>query len=384
MFKAIFIFLNSIENEWASDKEMDFRIFGHDRMYVFRPLKVRARLESLRFKGFFYVFGSVVFLMILPFFFLFQFFKVIFFKVVRCEPNRRSIMNEDLVLDFNGRTSHLIKRFGSVKGNARTINNRMNLGSGSALQFANFLDCFRALILAFLAYSFVLVKARSFGYALHAVFSFHWFLVYLSLRRVRFFSEQTRVYFSNHYDRWCCLIDEVFAGQDLCLIQHGILPDNFIIPFPPKNIKKIFCFDEPSKIAFDRVFGGIDGASISFFSPKLHLQDIHLSAFSVLVIGQPHSAKKEIELVSKIRFSSSDINIFLKPHPVFGAGIYAKVKDVLIRDKFFFPKVNLVVCEDSTLGFEYETLGVPVIWWGHRSVDNMLSSIIEFKSKHGQ
>ena len=59
------------------------------------------------------------------------------------------------------------------------------------------------------------------------------------------------------------------------------------------------------------------------------------------------------------------INLYIKPHPKDNAEIYKALKSssFIILGANEFPKVDIVISYQSTLGVKYEQAGVKVLWY---------------------
>ncbi|GGY76461.1 hypothetical protein GCM10007071_24940 [Marinobacter zhanjiangensis] len=108
----------------------------------------------------------------------------------------------------------------------------------------------------------------------------------------------------------------------------------------------------------------------------IDLSPVEADGSSVLVIGQPQSSVLEIQLVKLLTIDFPGLNIFLKPHPLYGDSSYKEIFSlVTLVEKDFFPEVDVAVCYESTLGTEYEQCGIPVVWWGDRKPMDISSQL---------
>jgi hypothetical protein len=94
---------------------------------------------------------------------------------------------------------------------------------------------------------------------------------------------------------------------------------------------------------------------------SLKLSAVKSDKTTILVIGQPHSRDMEVVIIKSL---ISQYEIYIKPHPLYSDKKYKNIKGVhIIDDRSFYPKVDLALCYESTLGLEYEASGVNVLWW---------------------
>ncbi len=201
--------------------------------------------------------------------------------------------------------------------------------------------------------------------------AFDWFKTYFALKEIVSYADN--IYFSNHYDRWSTMFDFLFKDNNLVLIQHGILPDNLSLTYKLKNLKTIYCFDEKSKNIFKKLFE----CSITNFKTidlKLNLTYVRSLKKTILIIGQPHSMEREIQIIELLKEIYS---VYIKPHPLYDNSKYKIDGTELVLDSDFFPKVDMALTYESTLGLEYEISGVNVIWWKEMTNQQIVDEIVK-------
>ena len=160
--------------------------------------------------------------------------------------------------------------------------------------------------------------------------------------------------------------------QYIVLIQHGILPDTLHLHYKLKNINEIYYYNEKSKAIFKEIF---DCKDVKFkkFVLSLNLSDIKSDKKTILIIGQPHSIDMEINIAKSL---IDDYELYIKPHPLYSNKKYKSIKGVkIITDRNFYPRVDLALCYESTLGLEYEASGINVIWWKGLDIKNIFNVV---------
>ncbi|CAN0602459.1 unnamed protein product, partial [Ectocarpus sp. 12 AP-2014] len=207
--------------------------------------------------------------------------------------------------------------------------------------------------------------------------TFSWFLSYHVMQRIS--GDVKSVYFSNHYDRWAVLFDQVFSDKWVCMLQHGILPDTLELSYKLKNLNVIFAIDGESELKFSKLFDLSQTVEFRRRSLHISLAGLDHCTKSVLIIGQPHSVKRELALIDLIGAELPQVSLFIKPHPLYGKKQYeASRYGEIISENDYYPKVDVAICLESTLGVEYERAGVEVLWWHDASPEKM---VIELKKR---
>ena len=184
MFRPVSDFFHAIDNEWAIDKEVDLRLYGNEISTVFRPLKTRKYISQTRFSAFFYpVFLWGLFFLI-PVYFIFSLLKITFFILFRESKSASGLQRKNVVLDFNNRTAGLVDK---VKGGGLeyvVINNVLSDKKSSILNYIDFIDCIQAFFLSIVSFFLSIFKRSPISCRFNVIFSFYWFLTYLSMKRI--------------------------------------------------------------------------------------------------------------------------------------------------------------------------------------------------------
>lgn len=228
--------------------------------------------------------------------------------------------------------------------------------------------------------------------------SFEWCMEDYAMRHIPI---DTELVYSYICDRYAILIDKLPHKQKT-LIQHG--PMHFgnktvDIPFYEfhpergfyiwKGLYKsspsiVYCFTETDKWALSNsvlankpqfVFMGY-GFKPSFRPSKK----------SVLIVSNYYIfADKEERIISQLQ--NLDIEIYLKNHPSHSDSLYDEMQS---KYRFSFirgldtelPAVDILISYDSTLAYEYASIGTKVLYYGHFDIDHIgiiVSNILGLK-----
>ena len=201
-----------------------------------------------------------------------------------------------------------------------------------------------------------------------------WFLVWVVFEKINVHVKKWWI--ANHQDRWAVLIDGVQGNEEKTMVvQHGKFVQNFKFPYLLKNIYKIYCFNQSEYKLFCQNY--IIHTCIPIWQnlpSKIDLQPIIIPSnkeYSILIISQPVSIQKEIEVTLSLLEHFSGISIYYKPHPLFLNSMNFYLDNIkktsnetinMINDKSFYPKVDIAITYNSTLGLEYEASGISVVW----------------------
>lgn len=191
--------------------------------------------------------------------------------------------------------------------------------------------------------------------------SFYWFLLYRALKKLN----PKKIYFANHYDRWAILVDKLVIDGDKFQIQHGIEDYQVFSKYKLLTVKRCFCFDDYSTNIFKKYIHS-DQAQVEYiiFSKQLETTWMGLDK-TILFVGGPADSKKELDLIKEVANNFREYTIFIKPHPVYSSKLYRSLecKNVtVIERKNIFPMVKAVISYKSTLAFDYEKIGVKVVY----------------------
>ncbi|VAW45701.1 hypothetical protein MNBD_GAMMA03-833 [hydrothermal vent metagenome] len=372
LYKALGIFLKAVENEISIDKDLLKRLNSETLNFTLvRPIKSLPYIEKYSISDVLYRIISMCFFVFSPLFFLIQAVKCYFAN--RGGGFSNDLLN-DVVLVANSRVEHLIIRIRERgKIDYLNINQPHKNNQPSVYKLLTWFDYGKAYIYSVSAIFYLLWCLKDKRDILQGYVAYEWFLVYIGLSKIK--RNSRTVYFANHYDRWAVMFDQLFAAENLILLQHGLLPEYLQLSYKLKNINYIYALTSDSQEVFKRLF---DCKDVCFYQLDLSISlvDIQSNKRSVLIIGQPHSITLEIKFIKKL---TDDFDVFVKPHPLYDATEYKKLDGItLIENRGLYPKVDIALCYESTLGIEYEASGVEVVWW--KGMDaGRVSSVIKNK-----
>lgn len=182
---------------------------------------------------------------------------------------------------------------------------------------------------------------------------------------------------ADHFDRWAVLADKVvgqrnrqYGKQAFTLLQHGSVNAQtqdesigFDIPTKLCNVTDIYLYSDADYRVFlkDILCARKHRPVLNYLVPKLKLSPIESRGkFSVLIVGHPLCENFHMDFINWLS-ECHDVYVLYKPHPLAKESrlISAMACDI-VRDKQFFPCVDMVVSYPSTLVTEYSTSGVEV------------------------
>lgn len=211
--------------------------------------------------------------------------------------------------------------------------------------------------------------------------SYEWFLIDFALRHIPTDSELVYSYIC---DRNAILIDKL-PHPNKVLIQHGTMHfgnKSREIPYlewhPEKGFyiwnslyksspSKVYCFTATDKWALSNSV--ILNEPIYICTGYGFKAAFKPSKKAVLIVSNYYKfADREEYLLQQLQ--SLDIEIFLKNHPSHSNALYDEMKS---KYRFNFikgmdtnlPDVDILISYDSTLAYEYASIGTKVLYYGH-------------------
>ncbi len=377
--KSINIFNSAVNNEIAIDKYVIDKLNKLNNKKVsyipIRPMKSLHKIQSLKIGKQTYLFLSFLFLLVCPFFFTLQLFKIIIYTM----RNSSSIaVEKKIMLNSGANTFHL-----SQKTNEKDLQhliikpskNKKHFNISSTFKVKHFV---LAYLYSIIATVFIAITIKDKRNIAQCYIALEFFLVMFALKDIKKFIDT--IYYCNHFDRWAVLIDNIFFDKELILIQHGVLPESISLDYKSINVSRVFTFNKTNKERFIKyVLARKSKTTFTEMDVSLELQPVNHNKKTILLIGQPHSIKNEIEIIKRIK---DNYIVYVKPHPGFSSTPYEKIINIiLIEQRHYYPKVDLVLNYESTLGIEYEASNIKVIWWKDINIDE-LTSIINQSLKH--
>lgn len=366
-------FLDAVGNEISADKSFLHRLGETDLGYTpIRPAKSLDTIKKLNISRSKYLFIAIVFVLVSPIFFLAKmFFNIV--AGVGGRGNKNSGHIHNLVLIANGRVVQLLPKVGVVDACLLNINQKKNDKYIGLSCYAGVFDYLGAYFDSLFSVIYGMIKLDDRADVLQLYVAYEWFFTYRVLESISPLVDN--IFFANHYDRWAVLFDKVFANRNITLIQHGLLSDQVSVSYKLSNINYIYIFDSYSKQLFSK-FVDAEEVEFHYLSSTISLDEVAVDRFTLLFIGQPHSAQKEVEIANRISMSNMDMHVMIKPHPLYGTSIYkGAIGADILSNKDFFPRVDLALCYESTLGLEYESSGVKVLWWKGMNSDDVMKYV---------
>lgn len=368
MFYSFSIFLDAVNNEISIEKDLLKRLARNDLTFTpLRALKTLKYIDKYHISNTIYTLLGLIFVVVSSVYFFVKMLKAIFSR--KNYLSSENIDKRNLVLVANGRVEYLFKKLNLEKNiKFLNINQAHKQKVCHAYRFLGLKDYLLAYVYAISSVPYLLFNLNDKKDILQSYVAYEWFLVYIALLKIR--DEVRNVYFANHYDRWAVMFDQLFADKKVVLLQHGILPEDLELSYKLKNINQIYSFDEKSTDVFKKLFN-CQNTNFQLLDISLKLTNVYSRKKTILIIGQPHSMKQEIAIAKRLQTLDA-FEIYIKPHPLYDSNGYKQIKDViLIQDRNFYPKIDLALCYESTLGLEYEASGVPVIWWKDMNNENI-------------
>lgn len=184
------------------------------------------------------------------------------------------------------------------------------------------------------------------------------------------------VYFISLIERWAFLFGNL--PNRTIFLQHGMMTDidknHFLIKIGKADVG-YYMNDAQMKICNKLLFTNIPEAKFlksMNFSHNEILKNNGKKNLLLICNYLYHDIEKTILLKSLDRY---DVNLYVKPHPNDNFDFYrdiSKTKPLIILDRDYYPKVDLVLSYDSSLAIEYENLGVNVIRYTSQNFENNL------------
>lgn len=369
------IYYKSLDNEIYVDKLiLDSTKTKLSNLDFVRPQKVIPYLK--KYTELFVIFYKLLFL-------FWEFFNIFYQTIylIKVILNKKSKINlnsknKEIILDL---TPMLLQRLNNI--NAQLPKTYISLKRNNSVSFENnytiydllsYSEIFKIYLYSiYIPYNYRKISKKK-EHIIQTYTSFEWFCVWFALEKIK----PEKIWFGNHCDRWAVLIDNI--SKDNTLVQHGIEDGSLNPPVKLMNVKKVFFFNLDQAQYFDE-FMLKSHYELNVLPPSIKLVDINVNEnlCSIMIIGNAfiHGNLEEI-IISDLQ--NLNVDIFLKPHPNQPLDFYNNLKDnfnfIVIEQKDYFPKVDLVVGYNSTLALEYSLMGIPVLYY-ETEVKNFLKKI---------
>lgn len=267
-----------------------------------------------------------------------------------------------------------------------------NVRKVGILDFVNTGEILKSAIQSFLIH---LQTVATIGYSYYFLSykAFEWCLTDYALRHI---PDDVELIYSYICDRFAIMIDKL-PHRHKTLIQHGTMHfGNKTIDIPYyefhpergfyiwKGLYKsspstVYCYTETDEWAL----------SNSVIANKPHFVIMGYGfkpAFkptkkSVLIVSNFYIFAEREEKIIRL-LQDLDIEIYLKNHPSHADSLYDEMKS-----KYRFsliggletklPAVDILISYDSTLAYEYASIGTKVLYYGHFDVDNIATVVTE-------
>lgn len=223
--------------------------------------------------------------------------------------------------------------------------------------------------------------------------AYEWCLTDFALRHVPLSVNLT---YSSICDRMAILYDNLPHKQKT-MIQHGTMHFHNVDKSSPyftwqkdmnaytwnslykSSPSTVYCYTKDDEIALKR--------SVIANTPRfVHMGYGFKPSFkpakkSLLIVGNPsYNLKNERQILDQLQ--SLDILIYLKNHPAEPNELYEELRK---QYQFEFikgldnnlPEVNLVISYDSTLAYEYASIGTIVLYYGHFDINNIRDIVVK-------
>ena len=371
------VFFNAVLNEISIEKDILVRIKRDDLNYVpVRVLKSLPLLDRYKIKKPLYFVINICYLGVVPFFYAYKLIKSLISSKRYYNPVLSYRIKRKVVVLANSRVYSLFQKINSDKNVTYfDVNQDFTPSESNHVSVKNILnysDYFKAYIfsIASVVYTFVHLKDKA--NLLQTYMAYDWFLTYIALDKIK--QDIDEVIFANHYDRWATMFDQLFISKKIVLLQHGLLPKDLELSYKLQNIDVIYRFNIASEELFKKLFKCKE-VEFEKLDSTISLQEVDSNEKSILIIGQPQSMDREIDIIRTLKKGTS-YEIYIKPHPLFATIAYESIEGIhLIKDKNFFPRVDLALSYESTLGLEYESSGVKVLWYKDLNKSQIINEI---------
>ena len=261
-----------------------------------------------------------------------------------------------------------------------------------ALDYVNYLEIWECAWQAIILHIEVVYKLGYDKYML-TLRAFDWCMADFALRHVPLDVDMT---FSSICDRMAILYDRLPHSQKT-MVQHGTMHFHNVVldashyvwqddlgAYIWKSLYKsspttVYCYTKDDEIALSR--------SVIANHPKyIHMGYGFKTAFkpekkSLLIVGQPSLFfETEKQIIKQLQ--GLDIIVYLKNHPAESNALYKE-----LRQEFDFrfiqgldtrlPAVELLISYDSTLAYEYASVGTKVLYYGHFEIKDIRNTVIK-------
>lgn len=336
MFDWFHFLTKAVENDVAVDHAFG-RSMGIENIYIARPQKTEwINLFFNKYPYLFFIFLPFLFALVMVF--NVSRFVVSIIHVCSSWQERKAISVKKFDFNFLGRDVLIGKH---------TIRSSDFFNFKKVSRHNGFLILVWLVLQSSFFAFYLLVKPRSLS---HAYFLFDLLCYRNFFRSAQYVGPIRSVH---HYDRWATLADDVF--MDYSIFQHGLVYE-IKLPWLYLNARKIYVYDQNQADLFSAFFSSSPSIFKLGFSFSLIPDKLPTTCNNLLLVGQPLFSARISSFYGWL-IESNRWNIYYRPHP--------KVMDESMRGVPVVTKnfrFDIVVSHSSTLGSEYESVGVPVVW----------------------
>ena len=248
----------------------------------------------------------------------------------------------------------------------------------SAYDLLKISDVFRCSYMAIIAHILTVFKMGYDKYFL-SYNSFNWFLTDCALRRI---PKDVEIFYDYIYDRMAILCDKLpFEKKNM--VQHGTMFLYHIDKsspyfdwqedmgfYVPNNCYKsspttVYCFTKKDEVALSRTV--ISNKPTFVYVGYGFKPTFKPNRKSLLIIGE-YNKYGDKERIILERLEGLEIDIYLKNHPTISDSVYNDLRK-RFNFKFIsskssdFPDVDLLISYESTLAYQYESIGSKVLFY---------------------
>lgn len=182
-----------------------------------------------------------------------------------------------------------------------------------------------------------------------------------------------KVFWSNQYDRWAMVFSS--GGQKNQLVQHGSLYEGFVPPNKLENVESLYCYDESQKKIFlEHIIASTCKVEATRGYPLIQLTNTGTggNARQVLFIDQPDCRDQIVKIFAEY-LSTSDFEVTIKIHPGFVRNRPSFQGMTVVEERTLYPRADLVIYGNSTLGKQYERLGIETLSFQEQNWEQKLA-----------
>lgn len=268
-----------------------------------------------------------------------------------------------------------------------------NLNEVSVFDLIKCSDFFKSLFQSILIHIRTIVELGFDKYLL-SIKSYTWVLEDYALRRL---PNDSEILFEDICDRNAILFDRLPVKRKI-MVQHGSMHFTSNIKNNPYHTfypnKGFYVWNSLYKSSPDRVYCYTKDdewalrTSVLANNPEFiyigygFKPDIKPSKKSVLIVGHfPLYKEYETEILKALQ--GLDIEIYLKNHPTLPDSIYNELRSkysfiFISGPETHYPDVDLLISYNSTLAFEYASIGTKVLYYGQFDESRIREIIMEY------